>query len=236
MVALIGWHAQGATATPAFIFHMRLMKEFLENETQHHQHAWKMLGGKAERKMRAELGFVIDDITFEQEVSASTALSLLNETVERASKRGLEKLQEQKAEQLARGLRGGAGVAHKMANVDTALPPLRLILEIEDESGEKKFEADPLKVAEHHAQPWKDQRKANSPDFAIKLGNNFQRLRREYLPDAIETAKLMDTDPTRIRKALKLFPSSTAIGADDVHFRLTAELPDVALEQLGLLF
>ena len=33
-----------------------------------------------------------------------------------------------------------------------------------------------------------------------------------------------------------MFPGTTAIGADDFHFRLLAELPDNALEQLGLMF
>ena len=37
-------------------------------------------------------------------------------------------------------------------------------------------------------------------------------------------------------KSLKIFPANTAIGADDLHPRLLADLPDIALEQLGLLF
>ena len=101
--------------------------------------------------MRAEICFVLDDIDFGEEVNVGAVLTLLNETVERASKRGLEKLQEQKAEQLARSIRGGAGLAHKMANIDKALPPLRLVIEGKDENGEKKFEADPQNLAEHYA-------------------------------------------------------------------------------------
>ena len=133
------------------------------------------MDGRAERKLRAGIGFVLDDIDFGEVANAGEVLTLLNETVERASKRGLEKLQEQKAEQLTRSLRCGAGLAHKMANIDNALPPLRLVIEGEDENGEKKFEADPQKVAEHDSEPWKEQWKANCPDFANKLGNHFQR-------------------------------------------------------------
>ena len=46
----------------------------------------------------------------------------------------------------------------------------------------------------------------------------------------------METNAGNIRGALKLFPGNTAIGANVLHFRALAELPDVALEQLGLLF
>ena len=88
-----------------------------------------MLDGRAERKLRAEIGFVIDDMEFGEGADAGDVLTLLNDAVERAGKRGFGKLQEQKAEQLARSLRGGAGLAHKMANVDNALPTLRLVIE-----------------------------------------------------------------------------------------------------------
>ena len=43
----------------------------------------------------------------------------------------------------------------------------------------------------------------------------------------------MDTGAAVIRSSLKLFPGTTSIGADDVEFRLMAELPDVALDQFG---
>ena len=53
------------------------------------------------------------------------------------------------------------------------------------------------------------------------------------MPDAIETAKLMDTGAATIISSLKMFLGTTSIGADDLNFRIMAELPDVALDQFG---
>ena len=127
-------------------------------------------------------------------------------------------------------------MAHKMANSDSPLPPLRLVIKSEDEEGETKYINDPLEVAKHYAEPWKKQWNANDPSFATRLGGNFQRLRRKYLEEANTTAKLFDGRAETIRKALKIFPASTAIGSDDFNFRLLADLPSIALDQLGLLF
>ena len=56
------------------------------------------------------------------------------------------------------------------------------------------------------------------------------------MTEAAETAKYFDGSAAAIRKALRLFPCNTAIGPDDLHFRLLADLPDNALIQLGSMF
>ena len=91
-------------------------------------------------------------------------------------------------------------------------------------------------MAKHYATPWKKQWNDNDPTFATRLGKNLQRLRRKYLEEARATANAFDGRAATIRKALKIFPANTTIGADDFKFRLLADLPDIALDQLGLLF
>ena len=56
------------------------------------------------------------------------------------------------------------------------------------------------------------------------------------MDEAATIAKLFDGSPQAIRKALLMFPAGTAIGMDDLHFRLLADLPDIALLQLGQMF
>ena len=122
-----------------------------------------------------------------------------------------------------------------MANVDNALPALRLTIPIPLTDGGTRFEANPLEVTKHHAAPWICTWKANASDFVSRLGNNFQKLRSNFLEEASETADESSYNPGVVRKALKCFRRKTAIGADDMTFKLLADLPDVALDKLGLL-
>ena len=186
--------------------------------------------------MHAEILFVLEDIMFERPLDECDALALLDKAVTLARQRGRDKLAKQRAEYLAKCLIGGAGKAHKIANVDNLLPPLRLVVKSNDAEGKVCFINDPLDIAKHYAEPWKRQWKANDPSFQSRCGGNFQRLRKRYLDEAAAIARLFDGSAAAIRKALKMFPANTAIGADDFNFRLLADLPDVALEQLGQLF
>ena len=85
----------------------------------------------------------------------SDLLNILDGLVEKARSRGLEKLDEHRAKTLAVSLQGGTSQAHRAANVDNALPPLRLIIQLQPEPGAQTSEyiSDPLKVAAHHAKP-----------------------------------------------------------------------------------
>ena len=46
----------------------------------------------------------------------------------------------------------------------------------------------------------------------------------------------MDTSAAKVRSALKNFSNKTATGCDHFHLRRLAELPDLALAQLGMMF
>ena len=145
-------------------------------------------------------------------------MKLMGSIVAQARKRGRENLATQRAEHLAKSLLGGAGNAHKMGNADNLLPPLRLVVKSKNEQGQTCFINDPMEVANHYATPWKKQWNAYDPNFSWRLAGNFQRLRKNYLAEAAETAKLFDGSAAAIRKALRLFPCNTAIGPDDLHF------------------
>ena len=77
----------------------------------------------------------IIDPRFKKEVDRTTATptedktivgitSRLDTLVTKAQTRGLGKMEEQRAKRLAISRHGGAGKAHKAANVETAIPPL----------------------------------------------------------------------------------------------------------------
>ena len=121
--AIAGWHRTGRDKHPAFRHHVKFINAFLENDTQHAQHAWEMLNDKESIRIQCELLFflgVVDPIfeTANSEVvdRADVGLDLLkalDECVDKARCRGKKKLEEQKAETLAMSLQGGAGKAHK---------------------------------------------------------------------------------------------------------------------------
>ena len=129
IAAVVGWYRNASTHTQAFKNHLRFIDEFLERKHHFNQHAWEILDEKEALRMQAELLFVLEDIMFERAIDATDVLALLNATVAQARKRGRTKLAEQRATHLANCLTGGAGKAHKMANADNLLPPLRLVVE-----------------------------------------------------------------------------------------------------------
>ena len=60
-------------------------------------------------------------------------------------------------------------------------------------------------------------------------------LRNEYIKDAEFTAANLDVSAPTVRNIFKVFNNKTAIGGDHLNFSHAAVLPDVALQQWGLL-
>ena len=100
----------------------------------------------------------IIDPRFKKEVDSTTATptedkiivgiaSRLDTLVAKAQTRGLEKMEEQRANSLAISLQGGAGKAHKAANVENALPPLRLVIPPTEEHQNTEFVTIPIVAA-----------------------------------------------------------------------------------------
>jgi len=116
----------------------------------------------------------------ESSLANSDLLAILDETVELARTRGVEQLNAMLAKNLAFSLRGGAGKAHRAANVDNSLPPLRLVLERKCEDDRKIFVTDPRQVTALQAEPWKRTWRAIDANFDQHTAKNFQRLRTTY--------------------------------------------------------
>ena len=155
-ISLIGWYKNGSTHTPAFEQHQELIEDFLDKKHHFHVHAWQLLEEREAAHMYAEMLFVLIDIALNETVKAEKLMKLFERTVNKARKKGKDKLAAQRANHLAQCLSGGAGQAHKMANADNLLPPLRLVLETKDK-GNKQFVNKPLEVAKHYAEPWRGQ-------------------------------------------------------------------------------
>ena len=68
---------------------------------------------------------------------------------------------------------------------------------------------------------------ANGFDGDVVKG--VAKLRRDHLEDAKAAAAKIDVDPKAIRCSMKMFSRTTAIGADMLHLKRLASLPDVAL-------
>ena len=83
-----------------------------------------------------------------KEIDTKDLFVLLDDTVASARQRGFQKLREQQTEFLARSLQGGAVQAHRMANVDNALPALRLTIPIPLTEGGTRFDATPPRGCE----------------------------------------------------------------------------------------
>ena len=158
---------------------MEIHRRLFKNDKHFNQHAWKMLTDIEATIMRCEIKLFIVEIYLRREIEITSLVKLLNATVGKARKRGRDELAEQRAKHLAESLLGGAGTAHKMANADNLLLPLRLVIRSENEEGETHYINDPLEVTKHYAAPWKKQWNDNDPTFASRLDKNFQRLRRK---------------------------------------------------------
>ena len=155
--AIAGWYRTRRDKHSAYGHHIKSINVFLENDTQHAQHAWKMLDEKEKLRIQCELLFflgivdpIFEETSNETEERNETGLDLLkalDECVDKARCRGKEQLEEQKAKTLAISLQGGASKAHKAVNVDNALPPLRLTIQPNSEEQRVEYISSPVEVA-----------------------------------------------------------------------------------------
>ena len=128
-----------------------------------------MLDDHVALRMQCEILFLLEDIDDGKKLETETLFRLLEEAVVQARQRGLEKLRVQQAEFLSKSLQGGAGQAHRMVNVDNALPSLRRTVPTKEEDGSTRFESAPLEVAKIYATPWKNTWVADSPDCSERI-------------------------------------------------------------------
>ena len=80
-------------------------------------------------------------------------LRLLRKAINVCKDRGHANTSESYLKQLSLDLQGGASRAHKRANFDNALPPIRLCI-AEGDGVDKHWINDPVEVVAWHARPW----------------------------------------------------------------------------------
>ena len=127
-----------------------------------------------------------------------------------------------------------------MTAIDHALPPLRLTIEKQLTTGphprNKWFITDPIEVAKEHSEPSAKEWGAIFEGYHDQVAMHFKQLRKDSLEGVVQYAERMNASAIRVRADLKIFSYSTAIGSDALHLRRMANLPDNALNQLGMLF
>ena len=101
----------------------------------------------------------------------------------RAIKEGKAKARTAHEDFIAKALIGGAGMGHRLAKVDSELPPLWLVFKTE-KNGTPHFITDPIEVAMLHSEPWALTWNAFNANFDALVMPCFQKLRRDCLIEA----------------------------------------------------
>ena len=175
--ALAGWYAKDLKHLPDFARHTQMLVEFAVSKEQSACHAWDLLSERDALMTQCEIVFLPEDIAAQREVCTANIFKLLDSHAAQAKRKGLDKINAA-ADKLARDLQGGAGAAHRTANADNALPPLRVTLAETSKAGSSTFIVDPINVAKTHAEPWQKLWGEDDEAFTEHIGGAFQRLRR----------------------------------------------------------
>ena len=176
---------------------------FAYEEIEFYAHAWKIASTREETQFKCEIIFLMDAIKQNIPYDLNDLIKLTDAMVEKATSNGKKKAREAFEEQVAQSLRNGAGAAHKMAAIDSELPPLRLAIRQKNEQGQIGYITEPNEVAKIHSQPWAAEWKAYSPDFEKTFAPFFKQLRLDSLAEAREFASSIDAAAPKVRNALK---------------------------------
>ncbi len=161
---------------------------------------------------------------------ADEALRVLDRLAADAARRsrriGLERFKQW----IRKSLKGGGREVHRWSNAANALPALRLAFR--DRAGER-FITDPIEVAAEHRRPWAEEWEAGNVSLWSKELRAMEAVRERCKGDLHGWVDSLDLSPDAIRRACRTFAANTAIGIDDLEFRLIARVPDLGLEMLG---
>ena len=126
--ALGKWSQAGIRSTSALIDALKRLDNFAHGDHQLDAHAWKIATDKETLQFQCEVVFLQDAWETNEKYDVKDLLELAGNLVDRAIGQGRKKAKEAFEDQLAQALRNGAGPAHKMTAIDTALPPLALTI------------------------------------------------------------------------------------------------------------
>ena len=154
------WCVSRAFDTPAFNDTMNMLSHFVSLEegaknTDAFNHAWLLSTGLERLQVRCEIMFLCEAAEGREDYDSSQLLALLDGITFRAVKEGKAQAKKAHEDFIAKALVGSAGLGHKLAKVDTALPPLRLVFK-EEKDGSTHFISGPIEVAMLHMLPWSE--------------------------------------------------------------------------------
>ncbi len=89
--------------------------------------AWKSTSGLEKLSLQCELLFFVEAAANFEFYEISHLLELLSAVGGKAVKEGKARAREAHEEFIAKSFVGGAGMGHRLAKVDSELPPLRLV-------------------------------------------------------------------------------------------------------------
>ena len=178
--ALSRWCDNKAFDTPAFFDAVATLSNFVfletgEKNTDAFCRAWQLSTGMERLQVRCEIMFLCEAAINHENYESTDLLGILGTISFRAVKEGKAKAKKAHEDFIAKALVGSAGLGHKLAKVDTALPPLRLVFK-EEKDGSTHFISDPIEVAMLHSLPWCETWKAYSSLFNADVVANFAKL------------------------------------------------------------
>ena len=122
------WKAKGAIETPAFRDAIQALECFGYAEGQHNEHAWKTANDQQTLMIKCEISFLTDAAKTNTPYDTTNLEHLLDKIAKLALENGKAKAKQAYEDWVATALKDGAGPAHKMVSIDSALPPLRLVM------------------------------------------------------------------------------------------------------------
>ncbi len=198
---------------------------FVDDAMQHidEENRWTLLG---------ELNLALRAATEGEEFDAADGMALLDRLAAAATRRSNTLAAEGFKRWIKKSLRDGGKEAHRWANAPNALPALRLIMR---NTSNDEFITDPVQVADAHRRPWASEWETGDPELWRKELAAMESVRRKCMDSSNLLADAVDLAPAAIRRACRSFAANTAIGADDLDFKIVAKMPNKSLTLLGLL-
>ena len=171
--SLAKWATNGATNTPAFRHTQAVLENFIcpasdLPNTEAFILVWSTSVDLERLQVKCEICFLLEAVATAKPYDTTDPLKLLNTIVDRAQILGRLKARAAHEDFVAKALIGGAGVAHKLAKIDSALPPLQLVFK-DTVDGKTVFVNEPREVATRHSQPWEATWDARNPLFNIGI-------------------------------------------------------------------
>ncbi len=211
-----------------------LAARFLGGDSAAVASLWANLGASDSGALLSAVVPPLINVLNGQATDTAEAEAVVERLLKAAVNMGYERKRRDFDNWITSALEGGARAAHRYLSREVKPPPLELVVS-RGEGATRSVISDPDTIAEHYATPWRKQWECDDAEGASDEREVVRRLREEGAEDAAAYAANLDLSPGAIRMGCRTFAASTSIGADDVPFKVVAQLPDGALVVLGQL-